>query len=278
MPQKLTNCINSKGFYLPSRIRACQELGFIQSAPSQGVKVGLLDNLEQRLDRIVNGSFSKAFKSEVQPVELGAALQQEIDNRADAITGQTVVPNIFIIELGQVDHERLTPYFETLSVELGTLADSYASEQRYTTIDSSHVTFELDQALETGVFRIRSTAAKRPADVFAPSTVGRNESPQVPLATFTAEATPYLTSITGEEFKISKSVTNIGRGIEADIQIDDTSVSRLHCAIVLGSEVLIRDLGSTNGTVVDGVRASETVLRDGSIIKIGNITLTYMSK
>jgi len=240
--------------------------------------MGLLDNLEARLDRIVNGSFSKAFKSEVQPVELGAALQQEIDNRADTITGQTVVPNIFIIELGPVDHERLATYFETLSVELGTLADAYSSEQRYTTVDLAHISFDLDAELETGVFRIRSTAAKRPADVVAASLVAQNATPQVPLTSFTPEATPYLTSITGEEFKITKSVTNIGRGVEADIQIDDTSVSRLHCAIVLGSEVIVRDLGSTNGTVVDGNRASESVLRDGSIIKIGNITLTYMSK
>ncbi len=240
--------------------------------------MGLLDNLEQRLDRIVNGSFSKAFKSEVQPVELGAALQQEIDNRADTITGQTVVPNIFIIELGSVDHERLETYFETLSVELGALADAYSSEQRYTTVDSAHISFDLDSELETGVFRIRSTAAKRPADVIAASLVAQDATPQVPLTSFTPEATPYLTSITGEEFKITKSVTNIGRGVEADIQIDDTSVSRLHCAIVLGSEVLVRDLGSTNGTVVDGARATESVLRDGSIIKVGNITLTYMSK
>ena len=240
--------------------------------------MGLLDNLEQRLDRIVNGSFSKAFKSEVQPVELGAALQQEIDNRADTITGQTVVPNIFIIELGSVDHERLETYFETLSVELGALADAYSSEQRYTTVDSAHISFDLDSELETGVFRIRSTAAKRPADVIAASLVAQDVTPQVPLTSFTPEATPYLTSITGEEFKITKSVTNIGRGVEADIQIDDTSVSRLHCAIVLGSEVLVRDLGSTNGTVVDGARATESLLRDGSIIKVGNITLTYMSK
>ena len=240
--------------------------------------MGLLDNLEQRLDRIVNGSFSKAFKSEVQPVELGAALQQEIDNRADTITGQTVVPNIFIIELGSVDHDRLETYFETLSVELGTLADAYSSEQRYTTVDSAHISFDLDPQLETGVFRIRSTAAKRPADVVAASLVAKDVTPQVPLTSFTPEATPYLTSITGEEFKITQSVTNIGRGVEADIQIDDTSVSRLHCAIVLGSEVLVRDLGSTNGTVVDGARATESILRDGSIIKIGNITLTYMSK
>ena len=240
--------------------------------------MGLLDNLEQRLDRIVNGSFSKAFKSEVQPVELGAALQQEIDNRADTITGQTVVPNIFIIELGSVDHERLETYFETLSVELGALADAYSSEQRYTTVDSAHISFDLDSELETGVFRIRSTAAKRPADVIAASLVAQDVTPQVPLTSFTPEATPYLTSITGEDFKITKSVTNIGRGVEADIQIDDTSVSRLHCAIVLGSEVLVRDLGSTNGTVVDGARATESILRDGSIIKVGNITLTYMSK
>ena len=92
--------------------------------------MGLLENLEQRLDRIVNGSFSKAFKSEVQPVELGAALQQEIDNRAETVTvtGQTVVPNIFIIELGSVDYDRLTPYFETLCVELTALADQYSNE------------------------------------------------------------------------------------------------------------------------------------------------------
>jgi len=240
--------------------------------------MGLLDNLEQRLDRIVNGSFSKAFKSEVQPVELGAALQQEIDNRADTITGQTVVPNIFFIELGSVDHDRLATYFETLSAELGTLAEAYSREQRYTTVDSAHINFDLDPELETGVFRIRSTAAKRPEDAALPGSAAQGAIPQVPLASFTPDATPYLTSITGEEFKITKSVTNIGRGVEADIQIDDTSVSRLHCAIVLGSEVLVRDLGSTNGTVVDGTRTSETLLRDGSIIKIGNITLTYMSK
>ena len=240
--------------------------------------MGLLENLEQRLDRIVNGSFSRAFKSEVQPVELGAALQQEIDNQASTIAGQTVVPNIFIIELGDVDHQRLAPYFETLGVELAALANAYASEQRYTTVDQALVTFNIDEELETGVFRIRSTAASRPTDIPAIARVDQDATPQVPMNTFTSDSSPYLTSITGEEFKIMKSVTNIGRGEEADIQIDDTSVSRLHCAVVLGSDVLIRDLGSTNGTVVDGNRVTESVLHDGSIIKIGNITLTYMSK
>lgn len=240
--------------------------------------MGLLENLEQRLDQIVNGSFSKAFKSEVQPVELGAALQQEIDNRADNINGQTVVPNIFIVELGPVDHERLAVYFNTLSIELATLANSYTIEQRYSAVDLANVTFDLDQNLETGVFRIRSTKAPRPMEIVVASSQVQRSTPQIPTAAFASVATPFLTSITGEEFKIDKSVMSIGRGTEADIQIDDTSVSRLHCSIVLGSEVLIRDLGSTNGTIVDGNAASESVLHDGSIIKIGNITLTYLSK
>ncbi len=240
--------------------------------------MGLLENLEQRLDRIVNGSFSKAFKSEVQPVELGAALQQEIDNRAQTVTGQSVVPNIFIIELGLVDHDRLTPYFETLGIELSALADQYSNEQRYTTIDSAHITFDLDPILETGVFRIRSAAALRPADAVVAKSRNPDLTPQVLMSSFAVAATPYLISITGEEFKISQAVTNIGRGTEVDIQIDDTSVSRLHCAIVLGSEVIVRDLGSTNGTLIDGIRATESVVRDGSIIKIGNITLTYKSR
>lgn len=240
--------------------------------------MGLLDNLEHRLDRIVNGSFSKAFKSEVQPVELGAALQQEIDNRADTINGQTVVPNIFIIELGPVDHDRLAAYFDTLSFELGSLADMYSSEQRYTVLDLAHITFDLDQELETGVFRIRSASAKRLETQKANLGLDHDLSPQMPKSAFAREASPFLTSVTGEVFKITKSVTNIGRGAEADIQIDDTSVSRLHCSIVLGSDVLIRDLDSTNGTIVDGNQTNESVLRDGSIIKIGNITLTYMSK
>lgn len=240
--------------------------------------MGLLENLEQRLDRIVNGSFSKAFKSEVQPVELGAALQQEIDNRAETVTGQTVVPNIFIIELGLVDYDRLTPYFETLSAELTVLADQYSSEQRYTTIDCAQITFNLDSVLETGVFRIRSTAASRPTDAARAPSIDPDLRPQVPMSSFAIASSPYLVSITGEEFKITKSVSNVGRGAEADIQIDDSSVSRLHCAIVLGSDVLVRDLGSTNGTLIDGVRATETVVHDGSIIKIGNITLTYKSQ
>jgi hypothetical protein len=240
--------------------------------------MGLLDNLEQRLDRIVNGSFSKAFKSEVQPVELGAALQQEIDTRADNVAGQMVAPNLFVIELSSADHARLSPYFGTLISELTQLANNYVSEQRYRILHRIDISFGLDSTFETGVFRIRSTNAQPSG---APSAAVPNQAvveSQIPVASMSAADTPRLTDISGNEYRLTKSVTNIGRGTDADIQIADNGASRLHCAIVLGSQVLVRDLGSTNGTTVDGRRITEAVLQDGSIIKIGNTTLTYKSR
>lgn len=238
--------------------------------------MGLLDNLEQRLDRIVNGSFSKAFKSEVQPVELGAALQQEIDTRADNVAGQMMVPNAFVIELSRADHDRLAPYFGTLISELTQLANNYISEQRYQVLHRVEISFGLDPLFETGVFRIKSDS--QPPSNFVTPSAGPAMNSQIPVAAMSAREIPRLTDISGNEYPLTKSVTNIGRGVDADIQIADSGASRLHCAIVLGSQVIVRDLGSTNGTTVDGQRISEAVLQDGSIIKLGNTTFTYKSR
>lgn len=243
--------------------------------------MGLLDSLEQRLNQIVNGSFSKAFKAEVQPVELGAALQQEIDTRATQLNQQLIVPNIFIIELSQTDHDRLSPYFNTLTTELALLANNYIAEQRYETVDRVDISFGLDNTFETGAFRIKSNSgtplsSEPKVEFAAPAPSAPIAS--VPVAQMTATVTPMLTDISGTEYRLTKSVTNIGRGTDADIQVVDNGASRLHCAIVLGSQVIVRDLGSTNGTSVDGHRITEAELRDGSIIKIGNTTLTYKSR
>lgn len=239
--------------------------------------MGLLNNLEARLNQIVNGSFSKAFKSEVQPVELGAALQQELDNHAELVNGQVVVPNVFSIELSPTDFGRLNKYFGTLSTELSVVVSSYGTEQRYNALGQPKINFGHADDLDTGVFRIRSES-KAITPQAAPTYVNPDLTSQIPVAAFTQSVTPTLTSVDGHEFKLTNSVTNIGRGEEADIRVDDNGVSRLHCAVILGTDVLVRDLGSTNGTMVDGVIASESALRDGSIIKIGNTTLTYAKR
>jgi hypothetical protein len=238
--------------------------------------VGLLHNLESRLDKIVNGSFSKAFKSAVEPVELAAGLQQELDLRADFSTGQSIVPNIFIFDLGPEDYERLTPYFANLSAELATVANKYGIDQRYTFQGNINITFDLDVTLETGVFRIRSEAGKAQAQ---PVVVPNPElTPQVPIAEMVNTDTPRLLAVDGTEYKLTQSITTLGRGETADIQIADSGASRNHCQVILGAPCLVRDLGSTNGTTVDGAKISEAELHDGSIIKIGGVTLTFKSR
>ena len=237
--------------------------------------MGLLNNLEQRLDKIVNGSFSKAFKSDVEPVELAAGLQQELDLRVTSAESGQVVPNIFTIELGVTDHSRLATYFGNLSNELATVVNTYATDQRYTLRGWPSVSFALDEELETGVFRIRSKvgATNAPAPAVNPDLTA-----QVPAVVMQPAAAPKLVATNGTEYLLTNSVTTLGRGETADIKIEDSGISRTHCSIVLGSTVLIRDNGSTNGTVVDGVKVTETELHEGSIIKLGATTLTYKSR
>lgn len=239
--------------------------------------MGLLENFEERLGKIVNGSFSKAFKSEVQPVELAAALQGEIDNRVTNINGAQIAPNIFIIGLAQQDFERLSGYFGALTSELGDIATKYCMEQRYSPVDRPEISFVLEDTFNTGDFRIKSTSGKVSV-TYSNSAIPAPEVPLAPIPVMSESVTPHLRTIEGDDYPLTRSVTNIGRGSDADIQVNDSGVSRIHCSIVLGSEVLIRDNGSTNGTLVDGNRITEAVLHDGSIIKVGNTTLTYASR
>lgn len=234
--------------------------------------MGLLDSLEARLDKLVNGSFSKAFKAGIEPTELGAVLQQELDAKAKEVDGNLTVPNIFVIDLGGDDYNRLAPYLLPLGAELAKLAKDYADEQRYVAVSNMSVTFQHDAQLGTGMFRINSQSG--PVVETAPSST----APAMSVEMIADSTPPHLTSVSGEKFLLTQSVTKIGRGDQAEIQIDDPGISRLHCAIVLGSETTIRDLGSTNGTLVDGRTISETVILDGSIIKIGSTTLTYSSR
>jgi hypothetical protein len=121
--------------------------------------VGVLQRFERRLEGLVNGAFAKAFKSEVQPVEIASALQRECDDRAAPVSqGRVMVPNDFTVELGAHDFERLATYAGPLSAELGELLQEHGREQRYMFVGPVEVKFERVQDLSTGMFRIRSQA------------------------------------------------------------------------------------------------------------------------
>ncbi|WP_371653657.1 MULTISPECIES: FhaA domain-containing protein [unclassified Streptomyces] len=119
--------------------------------------MGVMKRFEQRLEGLVNGTFAKVFKSEVQPVEIAGALQRECDNNATIWNRErTVVPNDFIVELSAPDFERLSPYSGQLGDELSGLVRDYAKQQRYTFMGPIKVHLEKAEDLDTGLYRVRS--------------------------------------------------------------------------------------------------------------------------
>ncbi|MET9441353.1 DUF3662 and FHA domain-containing protein [Streptomyces sp. NPDC006610] len=119
--------------------------------------MGVLKKFEQRLEGLVNGTFAKVFKSEVQPVEIAGALQRECDNNATIWNrDRTVVPNDFIVELSTPDFERLSPYSGQLGDELAGMVRDYARQQRYTFMGPIKVHLEKADDLDTGLYRVRS--------------------------------------------------------------------------------------------------------------------------
>ena len=119
--------------------------------------MGVLQRFEHRLEGMVEGAFARAFKSELQPVEVASAVQREMDDRAAIVAqGRTLVPNDFVVELADTDHQRLDVYADSLGIELATLAREYAREQGYSFVGPVRMRFEGVPDLSTGTFRIRS--------------------------------------------------------------------------------------------------------------------------
>jgi len=229
--------------------------------------VGVLQRFERRLAELVDGAFAKAFKADVQPVEIASALQRECNDRAAIIgRGRTMVPNDFTIQLGESDHERLSTFTETLSAELGELVREYAREQGYTFIGPVEIRFEHADELDTGMFRIRSQAL---AGVM----------PQAQADAAPAHHAKAWLEINRAKHPLTKPVTVLGRGSDVDLRIDDPSISRHHAEISLQSHhdstATIVDLGSTNGVTVDDHPVRQALLADGSVILLGGTTLVF---
>lgn len=225
--------------------------------------MGLLERFEDSLDRLVNGAFARAFKAEVQPVEIASALQREVNDRAAVVDRtRTVIPNVFHVELSPHDYRRLAVFRDALQTELATLVRDYGGEQNYTLLGPVTVDLSQDDALETGIFRVRSEAR---AEVRAAggqvSAVAELRQPRLELA--------------GTAYPLVRAVNRLGRGSDTDIRIEDPGASRNHCEIVLGHPVLLRDLNSTNGTLVNGERITQTELADGTEFMIGSTPLVF---
>ena len=227
--------------------------------------MGGLQRLENKLEQMISGAFARAFRSAVQPVEIAAALQRECDNNAQILSRQRrMVPNAFHVELSQSDLDRLSPYDTALGEELTHQVEDHAQQQGYIFPGPVRIDFEAADDLTTGRFRIRSRAQARVTGSATHTQVGRAKA---------------LLDINGTQHPLQPPGLVVGRGTEADVRINDPGVSRRHVEFQVDlaggtPRLSVRDLGSTNGMLVDGHRITQTAVHDGTSVKIGNTTMT----
>jgi hypothetical protein len=255
--------------------------------------VGVLQAFERRLGGLVEGAFAKVFKGDVQPVEIAGALQRETDNRKNIVgQGKVLVPNDFVVELGDHDHARLAEWAEPLGDELVAMVREHASEQGYSFVGPVHVGFEHVPDVGTGVFRIRSGAVAGetpPNPVAPPPAAGTTAAPAAPSRSAfdgrprlilaagggAARGTPQAAGAESS-FVLTKPVTVIGRANDCELRLDDPGVSRRHAELrVNGDEAEIIDLGSTNGIRVNGNAVPSARLLDGDRIDLGSTSLVF---
>jgi hypothetical protein len=238
--------------------------------------MGVFDRVEKKLENVVGGVFARAFKGDVQPVEITARLQRELDSEARLLSrDRQLVPNEFTIGLSSHDFDRLTPYSKTLNAEITPQLLSYAADKGYIFNGPVSVDYRMESSLPIGRFTITSAAVAGVVDAAAsgpePSAPARQRS-----------TTGLVVEVNGVRHPLTPPGLTIGRGTDADLRINDPGVSRLHARINViasgtGTSLNIEDLGSTNGITVDGSRTRQAALSNGSRIDIGNTTMVITS-
>lgn len=215
--------------------------------------MGLLDNFERGLERVIGGAFARTFKSGLQPIEIAAALRRELDTTAAVVSRDRIlVPNTFTVRLSTTDFERMSGLGQTLTDELTKLVQDHAAAQRYQFAGGIQITFESDPGLADGMTSIASQSVKG-AVTWIP-----------------------VLDVAGKRYPLKRGRTVIGRGSEADITVSDTGISRKHVEIRWdGERAEVHDLGSTNGSQLNGSPVGKAPLPPDSEISIGRTRIVF---
>lgn len=215
--------------------------------------MGFLDNFEKGLERVVNGAFTKTFKSELQPVEISGHIRAEMDSKASILSRDRILaPNTFTVSLSVPDFKRMASLGESLIGELTDLATKHAKKQGFQFGAALAIKLIEDSSLNLGQVSVRSNTQNHEI-----------------------EWMPTL-EVNDQRFMLKVGQTSIGRDASADIQIQDTGLSRQHFAIVWdGRNAAVKDLQSTNGTRIAGRTVSEIAIATDTQIQAGSNTFVF---
>jgi FHA domain-containing protein len=257
--------------------------------------MSMLRSIESKLESLFEGVFGRAFRANVQPVELARKLAKEMDEHRNVSVSRVYVPNEYTIYLSTADREQFSGYEDQLRGELGDYLSEHARRESYVLLSGPAVRFETDEDLEVGVFGIATRMAQpdgKAAEPEAPAaavepgaTMVYKPAPVPGTGQPTEAASPVdlgvqrevaVLSWNGTRHEISKRRVVIGRSKDADIRVDDPNVSRRHAEVQQeGATWWLVDLDSTNGVEVQGRRVKRLKLEDGTRFTIGSTEIAF---
>jgi hypothetical protein len=219
--------------------------------------LGFIENFEHRLESFVNGAFSKAFKSQLQPVEISAAIKAKMDVSAAVIGKDRILaPNEFRVSLSEQDLARLKSLGDHLIPEITKQVNSHVKKQRYQLTDALNVSLTPSSTLAVGQIQVAASGSK---------------ANQVANVTWV----PAI-DISGKRYLLAKAKTTIGRDAVSDVQVNDSGLSRTHFAINWdGSNATLEDMGSTNGTSVAGRNVKLQEISADTVIQAGRTEFVF---
>jgi len=211
-----------------------------------------MQGFERRLEKLVEGTFSKAFRSGIEPVEVGRKVTRTLDaDRQVGVDGVPVAPNNIGVYLAPDDFERFSSFADALARELAEVAREHAKAEGYHFVGPVSVTLVADDELGAGECDVA-------AEIHEGARVGSLVLPD------------------GRRLPLGEEIMSLGRMSDCDIVVADPRVSRKHAEIKpAGHGFVVTDLGSMNGTVVNGSPVREHPLTDGDEIRLGNTVLRF---
>jgi hypothetical protein len=213
-----------------------------------------LQKFEGRLERMVDGTISKAFRGELHPVEIGRRLTREMDLQRRVGIHGLIAPNAFTVHLSTTDFDRFESFLDALVRELEEAAREHARTEQYVFVGPVVVTVMEDTRLRRGRFDIVSDVEEGPAGL----------------------PTASIVLADGERVVLGPEPITIGRLPESGVMVTDANASRRHAEVRrVGNDVVLVDLNSTNGTRVNGAAVRERKLADGDQIVIGTTVLRF---
>ncbi len=249
--------------------------------------MSVLRSIESKIESLFEGVFGRAFRANVQPVELARKLVKEMDDHRSVSVSRVYVPNEYTVYLSPADREQFSDYEEQLREELQDYLAEHARRERYVLLTPPRVKLDTDTDLELGVFGIATRLVRgerAPADAPPPQPAAGAtmvykpvEPPAEAAAEPERESEPAAAVTIGDQrHELSKPIVRLGRSKDCDIQVSDPNVSRRHAEVRReGTHYTVVDLDSTNGIEVDGKRVKELVLEEGTRFTVGSTEIVF---